>query len=259
MNCKQVKELLPLYVGHDLEDGRAGLIATHVQTCTHCAGSVEEYVEASQLLQQFAAPQFSEATYATVRQSVLREIEQESGRLTLRELILGAFQPRLTWAVSTAVLLAVCALAYYLVANRPNVLHDQKANAGIKLAPDGAADGRGPRRGSQVDAPGIAISSPHHRLNPLHKTATPNLAGGFHSLVMAKNSRKPRLSQPSWHSKSPDEPSAVPAVPGTFDTSVSSGKPMRLEIQTRDPNIRIIWFSQPSTNEGSPNESSKGI
>jgi hypothetical protein len=106
----------------------------------------------------------------------------------------------------------------------------------------------------------MATTSPNHRLNPLHKTVRPNLARGLHSLANATNSRKPRLSQPSWHSRVPDEPSAVPnAVPATFDTSVSSRKPMRVEMQTRDPNIRIIWFSQPPANEGSPNESSKGI
>jgi hypothetical protein len=269
MNCKQVEELLPLYVGHDLEDERARLITSHVHTCTPCTSSVEEYIEAGQLLQQFAVPQFSEAAYATVRQNVLREIEQESGRLTLRELVLSAFQPRLTWAVSTAVLLAVCAFAYYFVTNRANLPQDHKANTDIKLAPDGAADGRGPRQGSLagvVDSPAVATSSPNHRLNlmSLHKTVRPNLEGGLHSLAKATNSRKPRLSQPSWHSQSAGEPPAVPgavptSVPATFDTSISSRKPMRLEIQTSDPNIRIIWFSQPSTQGGSPNESSKGI
>ena len=78
MNCNQVEELLPLYVGHDLEVERARLITAHVQTCTHCARSAEEYVEAGQLLQQFALPQFSEATYATIRHNVQREIERQS-------------------------------------------------------------------------------------------------------------------------------------------------------------------------------------
>lgn len=269
MNCKQVEELLPLYVGHELEDERVRLITAHVQTCTQCARSAEEYVEASQLLQGFSVPQFSEATFASVRQSVMSEIKRESEAPGLRDLLLRPFQPRLMWAVSTAVLLAVCAFAYYFVANRPNVLHDQKAEAVIKLAPDGVADGRGPRQGSPagvLDSPAVATSSPNHRMNPapLHKTVRPNLAGGLHSLTTATNSRKPRLSQPSWHSKSAGEPPAVPgsvqtSVPATFDTSVSSRKPMRLEIQTSDPNIRIIWFSQPSTHGGSANESSKGI
>lgn len=277
MNCKQVEELLPLYVGQDLEDERTSLITAHVSTCTQCARSAEEYVDASQLLQQFAAPQFSEATYATVRQSVLREIERESGTWTLRELLLGPFQPRLRWAVSTVVLLAVCAFAYYFVANRANVPHDQKANAEIKLAPAGTAGG----------SPALATTPSNSPLNQVarHQLVAPSPAGALHSPAAATNSQKARLNQTPRHngtaisspatamsSRKPGlnqtagkptragEPPAVPgAVPAAIDTSVSSRKPMRLEIQTRDPNIRIIWFSQPSTNEGSPNEFSKGI
>lgn len=275
MNCKQVEELLPLYVGHDLEDERTSLMTAHVQTCTQCARSAEEYVEASQLLQQFAVPQFSEATYATVRQSVLQEIERESGTWTLRELLLGPFKPRLMWAASTAVLLAVCAFAYYFVANRANLPHDQKANAEIKLAPAGTAGGSpapatGPsnsplnqtaRHELVAPSPAGALHSPaaatNSHLSRLNQTTRHNETAGS-SLTTAISSRKPQLNQTAWRPTSAGEPPAVPgAVPA--DTSVSSRKPLRLEIQTRDPNIRIIWFSQPSTNEGSPNESSKGI
>ena len=254
MNCKQVDELLPLYVGHDLEDERAGLINAHLEACPHCARSAEEYVAASQLTQQFAAPQFSEAMYASVRHNVLREIEQESGRLTLRGLILGAFQPRLTWAVSTAVLLAVCAFAYYFVANRQILPHDQKAKADIKLTPRGTAGGSA--------APGTHSSTVVLNEKPSGEIA--NDPG-----TISQKSRFNRRLQLAWHptrssepptgpvktaQSSPEEPDNKP-----LNASVSSGKPMRLELQTKDPNIRIIWFSQPSTNEGSPQESSKGI
>jgi anti-sigma factor RsiW len=249
MNCKQVEELLPLYVGHDLEDERAGRITAHLDTCTHCARLAEEYAEAGQLFHQFAVPQFSEATYATVRQNVLREIERESEAPGLLDLLLRPFQPRFRWAISTAVLLAVCAFAYYFVANRENRSHDQKANAHIELAAAGIAGG----------STAVATRSPVPRLNLVdqHETVKRRPAGGRHSLAVATNSRKPRLNQTAWKPMNAGEP---PAVPGTVpETSVSSRKPMRLEIQTKDPNIRIIWFSQPSTNEGSPNESSKGI
>jgi hypothetical protein len=38
------------------------------------------------------------------------------------------------------------------------------------------------------------------------------------------------------------EPTLVPALDST-----ASEKALRMEIQTKDPNIRIIWFSQPNT------------
>jgi len=254
MNCKQVDELLPLYVGHDLEDERAGLITAHVRTCTQCARSAEKYIEASQLTQQSAAPQFSEATYASVRHNVLREIERQSETPRLRDLILRPFQPRLMWAVSTAVLLAVCAFAYYFVANRANLPRDQNAKVDVKLDPAGAAGG--------AIAP--ARNSPTVALNEKPSSEIPN-----DSETISPNSRFYRRPQLAWHPTRASEPPTGPVKTvqsspeesdnNRLNTSVSSGKPMRLEIQTRDPNIRIIWFSQTSVNEGSPHESSKGI
>jgi len=274
MNCKQVENQLPLYVGHDLEGQRARLITAHLVTCTQCARLVEEHEEAHQLLRQFSAPQFSEATYASVRQSVLRQIEQESSPaqgMFAGEWLMRLFQPRLTWAISTGVLLGVCAFAYYFVAHRTN----------------------GPQNGRQVatlpvnagSAPAPATSSPptqlpvqHHPVAPsaagshlptatssgkprlrLHQTVRRNGTRGG-SLTTALTSPKPGLNQTAGQFTIAGEAPLFPgAVPATFDTSLSARKPMRLEIQTRDPNIRIIWFSQPSPPEGSPNESSKGI
>ena len=78
MNCKHVQELLPLYVGRDLEEKRARSVTAHVQSCVECAGSVDEYRETRQLLKQFAPPPVSDAVYAGIRRRVLREIEQEA-------------------------------------------------------------------------------------------------------------------------------------------------------------------------------------
>src|SRR5688500_8913110 len=129
MNCKHVEELLPLYVGRDLEEKQARMVNAHLQACTQCARSAQEYGETNQLFQMFEPPQFSEATYAAVRSSVLREIEREASAPTLFDFIVRPFQPRVMWAVSTAVLLAVCFFAYYFIANRMTGQRHEQANA----------------------------------------------------------------------------------------------------------------------------------
>src|SRR5688572_19327466 len=115
MNCNHVLELLPLYVGGDLEEKRAKLITAHVQACAVCAGSADEYRETRQLVQQFAPPQFSEAVYTVIRQSVLREVGRESISPTLPQLVASWFRMRLTWAVAPALLIAVSVLAFYFI------------------------------------------------------------------------------------------------------------------------------------------------
>jgi len=274
MNCKHVEELLPLYVGRDLEEERARLITAHVQACTQCARSAQEYAEANQLLQLFEPPQFSEATYAAVRSSVLCEIERESSAPTLLSFLVRSFQPRLMWAVSTAALLAVCVFAYYFIANRTGGQRYEQANAGsqqdnlksspspsskdLKPAPTGTADGRGTtgRPVGVLDSPASATGSRKPRLNLIAQ------AGGH-------SRRADQSSTPAGLPGRGPRPPAVPVTSAQYspvepkdptpNTSATSEKPLRLEIQTSDRNIRIIWFSHPHTNEGSPIESSKGI
>ena len=40
--------------------------------------------------------------------------------------------------------------------------------------------------------------------------------------------------------------------------SATSGNVLRVEMQTNDPNIRIIWFTPQPTKQNSPNKFSKG-
>ena len=249
MNCKRVEELLPLYVGYDLEEERAMLVTAHVRSCTQCARSAQEYRETSQLLQRFEPPQFSEATYLAVRNSVLREIERDSNPASRLKFIARPFQPRTMWAVSTAVLLAVCLFAYYFIANRTSGQRNEQTNAASQ--PD-----------KLKDLP-----------TPSGKDLKPALTGTADAPpVLAMSSHKPRLNltaQTVWHSRRAGETPAVPVKSAQYspveptsptrDSSVTTDETLRFEIQTSDPNVRIIWFSHPSDNEGSPNESSKGI
>ena len=271
MNCKKVEELLPLYVGRELEKESARMVTTHVRACSDCARSAQEYSESNLLLQQFEPPQFSEATYAAVRSRVLREIEREARAPTLLQLLARPFQPRVRWAVSTAVLLAVCVFAYYFIANRTSGERYEQANAGHQgVDPTATAGG----------APASATSSPKPTLNlPAQSGTTGTLNALASSPAKSRLNLKDQTALHSTRAGGSSTPAGLPgrgprtpAVPVTsaqvfpveskdagLNSSVTSEKTLRLEIQTSDRNIRIIWFSHPSTNEGSPNESSKGI
>jgi hypothetical protein len=275
MNCKRVEELLPLYVGNDLEEERAMLVTSHVRSCSQCARSAREYRETNQLLQRFEPPQFNEATYLAIRNSVLREVERQSNATTLLRFIARPFQPRMMWAVSTAVLLAVCLFAYYFIAHRTRgPLNEQQLTENRGGGEQNTRDQKtnaGPQRTDPTGTAGVppasATRSPKSGLNLVTHNKTADVPP-----ALASSSRKPRLNltaQTVWHSRRAGETPAVPVKSAQYspvgptsptgDSSVTSDKTLRLEIQTSDPNIRIIWFSHPSNNEGSPNESSKGI
>jgi hypothetical protein len=244
MNCKQVHELLPLFVGHDLEDSRARQVAAHVQECAHCAGAADEYRETRQMMQQFSPPQFSEGVYAAMRQRVWREIEADSTPPALSRFVIGWFRPRLGWAAASVLLIALALSVIYLIANRidrrqlvvkvPHASHEQTGTqpAREQQAPltsslhDGRKDGRPtirPRRNYQK-----VVSDRADAIAPKTSSASPEVSSKLNN---------------STESVSP--------------SGDQSATPLRMEWQTKDPNIRIIWFSRPDTTRVS--NGSKGI
>jgi hypothetical protein len=255
MNCKQVQELLPLYVGRDLEEKRAHLVAAHVQSCAECAGSADEYRETRHLLQQFAPPPFSDAVYAGIRQRVWREIGRETAP-GLSRLLESLFRPRIRWAVATAMLLAVFVSTFYFIANRTNDRRDrqQVADSGRTVdrpTPPSSRESDGPRLVSTVQNPG----------------AVQRLAGGTHQSQRRKGiggapDRSATVNSADIQSMSaqtlPDSNNrSEPDAASARDSAISE-KTLRVEMQTEDPNIRIIWFTPQPTKPDSPGKFSKG-
>lgn len=93
MNCEHVDQLLPLYIGGDLEEERASLVAAHLQSCTECACAADEYAGANQLLQRYEPPFFSDGVYAGIRRRVFEEIERKSQAPVWSSDVLQLFAP----------------------------------------------------------------------------------------------------------------------------------------------------------------------
>jgi putative zinc finger protein len=262
MNCKQIQELLPLYVSRDVEEKRARLIATHLQSCTVCAGSAAEYEETSRLLQGFAPPTFSEAAYAGIRRRVWREIERkEATAPSLPQTVAGLFRPRLSWAVATAALVAVSLFAFYFIANPSNKRREiaEVLPAGLPKGPEAipspasqpnsAPPFNGPERNKDSDHV-LSASGDHTQATQQRK----RLRTVVDRLTVAVHTPAP----PSIGTQIPPE-NTSPAEPNIPGEPAAGGKILRVELQTRDPNIRIIWFSPQRTKQDSPGKFSKGV
>ena len=231
MNCKQTEELLPLYAGRDLEEKRATLVTKHLQTCAACARVADEYRESVQLTEQFAPPVFSEAVYAGIRQRVLREIETEAVAPVWSQTNASLFRSRLTWAIAGVILMAVSMLALYFIMNRGNVEQQLVHQPPAKVQPGTKEriNSGPPQDNKRADLPS-PVGVPQlqrrkrsrDRIHTVAATATP---------------------QPG----SLPEPMLFPPPNSTALT-----KPIRVEIQTKDPTIRIIWFVQPETKHAIP-------
>ncbi len=253
MNCKQIENLLPLYVSHDLDADRERLVAAHVQACDECHSVADEYRETRVLLQEFAPPAFGENVYAEIRQNVWREIQAESASPSITEVIAGWFRPRLTWAVATALLIAVSVLGVYLIGTRWTARQPVAVNGPQKNPTESNQQAGTPREAVATASP----SPPGEGMNGPRQVII------HHSERRGDRRRAPHRPDFLWSAKAPDAPPVKGVSPGINNSAGpessaarDSSKALRMEIQTKDPNIRIIWFAQQDTKPVSPN--SKG-
>ena len=257
MNCKQVEELLPLYAGRELDEKRATLVTEHVQTCVDCARVANEYRESIQLTKQFTAPVFSEAVYAGIRQRVLREIETEAMPTAWSQTIASLFRPRLRWAIAGALLIAISLFAFYFILNSPNDGPQLADKPPAKVQPGTKEPSNsGPQDDKQADhSPLVNAGEKEQQLAGVprsqRKRSRDTLADRMNTV-----GAKSRDATSTANNVSP-QPSNLPEqMLFPPRDSAALGKVLRVEIQTQNPNIRIIWFAQQETKPIIP--SSKG-
>lgn len=234
MNCKQVQELLPLFVGHDLEEVRERIVAAHLQSCLACFYAAKEFSVTRQLLREYESPAISQEVYAEIRWRVLRKIEAESTRPWTTQMVASLFRPRLSWALAS-VLIVVLVLAIYFSANQRELEPFLAINsATVQPNVNTKADQRSP-------------GDRQPPLPPTHQSSVTDKQRIEVRRFQPKRSRelitdRGTKTVPVSPQTSLSEPTLVPALDST-----ASEKALRMEIQTKDPNIRIIWFSQPNT------------
>ena len=252
MNCQQIQDLLPLYSGSDLEESRARLVAAHVQSCERCADMARDYRETRQLLQTFIPPPFTEDFYAEMRQSVWQNVEKKSSGPAYASRIGDLFRPRLAWAVATAVLIAGSVVGIYLIGRRNDVrapaltleLSTTDIRPAQQLAPSAHNDASSAR---------MSVASPHPRSVSVHERESRRKRNTIHD----------RVNLAALSAVAPVSPAALPpselsdSRQPTHGSSDARQTPVRIEIQTKNPNIRIIWF--PPRDTKSPSLNSKGI
>ena len=237
MNCKNVEPLLSLYVGRDLEEEHARLVAAHLESCTKCTLVADEYAGTSQLLQGYEPPFFSDEIYAGIREQVLDKIERETHAPVrpgiFSQLFLGLVQPRMRW-VTAALLLAISVTALYLSRNHLRGLPNDQQVA-VRTNEPNQADVRS--EDSNASAGSSSFSNKGQR-----RMATTR---GPITRKREANSRVVATNRVVQHVVGVSQPSSTPA-------------PLRVEMQTSDRNIRIIWLSGQRPSAGG-RDGSKGI
>lgn len=241
MKCELFEDLIPLYVGGDLEPPEADGLRQHLNTCAHCRRMTEDFQASRNWLTGFTVPDFDEASFAKMRASVIGQIERQEKRGRWPDFmnwLLPKWSPRLALAVSAASLVAVTALSVAVYRNRiapPKTGQDRVSVAtggqrvGSTTGGEQISNVTGGNRFSAVtDRKPISTATGRERRfpksEPLPEEALNN--GGF------SNALEPPVTG-TEHS----------AAEATAPEEAEPKEMLRIELQTADPNIRIIWLT----------------
>ena len=231
LDCARTSALLPLHTAGDLPTRRAEAVAQHLHACAHCRALVSEYAASRAWLQAGAQPVFADEFYDGLRADVLRQIRQQQ---TPAPFFAPRRNLRLAFVAATVALLCVVgALSWRVHVER------QPASG---TAQAGASDNAPPAPAREPQTPPMPVVSPenaqvrtrqqrvvNHPRNRGRRTPTEGA-----STVLAQ--RAPAPAQPAVNV--PDTTTMPGVAPVAADAQVA-----RIELQTADPNIRIIWLA----------------
>lgn|GEM_PF-693080 len=253
MNCTQIEKLIPLYVGEDLKPREAGQVRRHLESCPNCRQLTTEFEESRNWLRHFATPQFDETIFDGLRDALHQEIAPMQPRSSwlprfdwlAPAQFMPAWNRRVVLAGSIALLILVSGFVIYLSrregSNQPNQANRKMATTDSTPGPRNQPEKTG--QPGQDDA--AAINSRSVRKRPIagrfaakaRPTALPPVQTD--DLVSVTASQLTDLISSTI--ESPIEP---PVNNDGNDLDVERDRDMlRIEIQTADPKIRIIWFA----------------
>jgi len=230
MKCRRVEKLIPLYVERDLESGIADRISSHLDWCGRCNWLADEYRESQSWLRSSPAPEFDEAALNLFKAGVLSRIAETSAKPSLIATLLQHLNRRQVLALSTAVLvvLGMVVLYVYQMRARLGSATPQIVDSRPSIEPGPAGIEENPRE----------ANSDKRRDSPKRRI--------YRS---ARNSGNALARRPAAQTDAKDRAPVVRASLSTVNSSGFGASPaiLRIEIQTSDPNIRIIWFAPKET------------
>jgi Putative zinc-finger len=266
MNCEEVRANLSLYVAGDIErHGAREMMDAHLSECAACRALAAEWEASHRLLQLHQPPEFDAAFFDSVRRDVMRQISEPRPSLLARLLGQPFGQRTLTYATAFSLLVCAAVLSSHFLRSkqtpRVEVVKEKSGEPG-KVATN-VAQGTG----EKTQGGGAA------NVNELRVVATPTQPKPSPRRGARRESAPERKSVSP--SRKPDELQVANAPevqrvvssatePKTADASnhvetVASAERemLRIELQTADPNVRIIWLSPRTTGSASSSKTNR--
>lgn len=216
MNCKKVEALAPLFVEGDLPAGQADLVRSHVAGCPRCRQVVAGFRASQAWLHERGPVALNGAMLEGLRRSVWRRLDDQKRRPWLLRWMDRHWISLRRWASQPLVAVA-CTLLLVVGASALLRVSGLRTTA-TPTADDGSLTATDLGEGQAAEA---------------ERTVEMDVEGMFAQAGTAGTAEAP----------SPLD--SVDEGPAVIEDH------MRIELQTRDPNVRIIWFASNDATSGS--------
>ncbi len=252
MNCRRIEEMIPLYVEGDLETDRAELVSAHLKSCVACSRLAGGFNESQEWLRSYTPPAFDSMFFDGLRNGVLAQIEDEKARPSFFQLLAARW--RWDAALAAAALLVVIGGLVFYAYQRSfrtapeQILHVPSQPSEVPASQDG-------QKRTNEDPQRIALPPPQHRHPTLRNAvveavgpAQPESVIGLPADLGIPLPTDPGIEGTAVFQADPGQVETQPSVKVNFPTTESM---TRIEIQTSDPTIRIIWFAPNNVDKNS--------
>lgn len=235
MNCKDFEYLIALYVEDDLHAREAAEVELHIASCPSCKRFAEEIQESQAALRIFSADDFDDAVLNELRRSVMNQISLGHGAAGFWSRLFNRFRWQYAVATTLVAVLALSAslhLAGRLDSNQQMALKGKEPTKSVEL-PSQAVIEQKPER-AQVKRPKRNRRAPSiNSFENLTAALGPSFENNLSNPLLSNTAPVPEVAPEPL----PEELS----VEAENDLPVEQGK-IKVEIQTSNPNIRIIWL-----------------
>jgi hypothetical protein len=219
MTCQKYEPLIALEIEGDLPPRDAVKLAAHLKLCRACHQFAAEMRASQAALHAFSRDQLPEAVFAELRRSVMSEIAQRETTTDFWRRFLRPLRWQYAALAGVLALLFLSAMFYLLKPDpKPVIVNNQSQN---ERPPDL----------KQTEAPETTPQKVREQRR--HKPA---------SRAKFVKASEPESQNDVAVVTTLAETEMIPEPGLTNSTDKTDDQKIRMEIQTRDPNIRIIWF-----------------
>jgi len=239
-NCKRISRNISLYVAGDLVGESEREVAAHLVACEECRRLSGAFSKSRSLLTRaWALPEFGAEFYSGIRSAVLADIGSRRSKPSL-------FRPRWLYATAFAAVVIVSAvMLQHFSSARRQAVQSRALASQVTARPTS----------DRAKATDLSSSPQSHgpsgtRGVPARGKFEPAKRLDASDTTQAARINRAQIAQ-AIESPVSVGPVTLEAAPGAAGSASSPSEVSRIEIQTANPNIRIIWLTPREASEES--------